>query len=294
VFSTNLEEPVMEIIQGSSQYFKEYKLNNPLLINGMKDAIFKIVDAVNNREKIVVYGCGDVDSICGISILLLLLKYLNADVEYFIPDDTDNKIGISKKALNNYIKYLGADLLITVGCGSNSKDEIRLARQMGINVIVTDNHEEINSEIEAIVINSKNKECEYPFKYLSSSGTVFKLCEAISMYYTMKKVYKYIDLVMIGTLASKEPIKDENKALIDIGIENVLNTNNYGIKALLKINNISKMNMETVAKLVNVVIPLKDSPRNMDNARIAVELFTTRDSYRAIQIAKYLKKECLK
>jgi single-stranded DNA-specific DHH superfamily exonuclease len=284
----------MEIIQGSLEYFKEYKLNNPFLMNGMKDAIFKIINAVNNREKIVVYGCGDVDSICGISILLLLLKYLNADVEYFIPDDNDNEIGISKMALNNYIKYLGADLLITVGCGGNSKEEIILAKQMGISVIITDNHEEVNSEIDAIVINSKNKACNYPFKHLSSAGTVFKLCEAISMYYKMKRVYKYIDLVMIGTIASKEPIKNENKALIDIGIEDIMNTNNYGINALLKINKISSMDMETAISLVNLIIPLKDSPRNKDNARIAVELFTTRDSYRAIQIAKYLKKECLK
>lgn len=284
----------MEMIQNSSQYFKEYKLNNPLIIDGMKDAIFKIIEAVNNREKIVIYGCGDVDSICGISILLLLLKYLNADVEYFIPDESEDNTEISKEALNNYIKYLGASLLITVGCGSNSKEEIKMAQDMGIDVIVTDNHDVIEENADAIIVNSKNMNSTYPFKHLSSSGTVFKLCEGISMYYKMKKIYKYIDLVMIGTVASGKPIEDENKTLINKGLESILDTNNYGIRAILKISGISKMDMKTAVKLANSIIPMNDSPRSTDNARIAVELFTTRDSYRAVQIAKYLKKECLK
>lgn len=284
----------MGIIQGNIDYFKAYKLHNPFLMKGMKDVIIRIIHAVNNREKIVVYGYGDVDSICGMSILLLLLKYLNADVEYFIPDKMERKFGIGKDALNNFIKYLGADIMITVGCGSNSAEEIVLAENMGITVIVTDNHGEIDYDINALGINVKNKSCKYPFKYLSAAGTVFKLCEAISMYYEMKRVYKYVDLAMLGTIASSEIMDGENKSLIDTGIANIMSTNNYGIQALLKINKIKEINMAEAAKLTSTIIPIKNSFKNMDNARIAVELFTTRDSNRAEQIAKYLKKECLK
>ncbi|WP_026884377.1 DHH family phosphoesterase [Clostridium akagii] len=284
----------MGIIQGNTDYFKEYKLHNPFLMKGMKDAIIRIIQAVNNREKIVVYGYGDVDSICGISILLLLLKYLNADVEYFIPDEMENKYGIGKIALNDYIKYLGVDVMITVGCGSNSSEEIRIAKNMGITVIVTDNHREIDYKIEALGINAKNKKCRYPFKCLSAVGTVFKLCEAISMYYKMKRVYKYIDLAMLGTIASSENIIGENKSLIDTGMVRIMSTNNYGIQALLKINKITEVNISEATKLTSSIIPTKASLKNMDNSRIAVELFTTRDSNRAIQIAKYLKKECVK
>jgi single-stranded DNA-specific DHH superfamily exonuclease len=284
----------MGIIQGNIDYFNEYKLHNPFLMKGMKDVIIRIIHAVNNREKIVVYGYGDVDSICGISILLLLLKYLNADVEYFIPDKMENKFGIGKCALNNFIKYLGADIMITVGCGSNSAEEIILAKNMGITVIVTDNHGEIDYGIDTLGINAKNKSCKYPFKYLSASGTVFKLCEAISMYYEMKRVYKYVDLAMLGTIASSETMDGENKSLIDTGISSIMGTNNYGIQALLKINRITEINMAEAAKLTSTIIPIKDSFKNMDNSRIAVELFTTRSSNRAEQIAKYLKKECNK
>lgn len=284
----------MGIIQGNIDYFKEYKLHNPFLMKGMKDAIIRIIHAVNNREKIVVYGYGDVDSICGISILLLLLKYLNADVEYFIPDEMENQFGIGKVALNDFIKYLGADVMITVGCGSNSAEEIILARNMGITVIVTDNHKEIDYGIQTLVINAKNKTCRYPFKYLSAVGTVFKLCEAISMYYKMKRVYKYLDLAMLGTISSAETMDGENKSLIDTGIDSIMSTNNYGIQALLKINKITEVDRTIAAKLTSSIIPRKSSLKNMDNARIAIELFTTRDSYRAVQIAKYLKKECLK
>ncbi|WP_010233512.1 DHH family phosphoesterase [Clostridium arbusti] len=284
----------MEIIQENAHYLKQPKFHNPFLLDGMQEAIDRVIRAVNNREKIIIYGYGDVDSICGISILFLLLKYLNADVEYFIPDDMDEEYTISSESLNNYIKYLGVDLLITVGCGSNSKKEIKLAKQLGIDVVITDYHQAYSACEETIVINPNKKFCNYPFKFLSAAGIAFKFCEAISVYYKIKGVYKYVDLAMIGTLASEFPIKTENKNIVDIGINHIATTNNYGIKALMKINNLNEINNTTAFRLASSIISMRIVEGRVDNARIAIELFTTHDSSRALQIAKYLNKEVSK
>lgn len=284
----------MEMIEKNIHYLKPLKFYNPFFMDGMEEAIDKVLKAVNNKDKIIIYGCSDIDSITGVSILFLLLKYLNADVEYFIPDDVDKKYKISTDALKDYIRYLGADLLITVGCGSNSKDEIALAKKLGIDVIVTDYHKIQQDCDNAIVINPNKKSCSYPFKYLSASGIAFKLCEAISIYYSIKGVYKYIDLAMIGTVSSKFPIRSENEIIVNTGLEHLSDTNNYGIKALIKINKLKKFDKAAMIKLSQSVISTKSAAASTDNARIAVELFTTHDSNRAFQIAKYLNKERLK
>lgn len=282
----------MEMIQENTGYLNQFKLHNPFLIKGMQIALEKVVNAINNRKKIIVYGYGDADSVCGTSMLLLLLKYLNADVEYFIPDEMDCDFGISRLAIDNYLKYLGTDLLITVGCGSNSNDEIKFAKSIGIDVIVTDNHKNVHENKNCTVINANNIESQYPFNNLSASGTVFKFCEAISSYYKVKCAYKYIDLAMIGTISSKASIEDENKRIVHDGIIHIGDTNNYGIKALMKIKKLRKINYNTAVQIANSIILDDDSMRKMDNARIAVELFTTYDSYRALQIAKYLNRKC--
>lgn len=284
----------MKIIEENVHYLKQLKFHNPFFMDGMREAIDRVLKAVNSREKIIIYGYSDVDSISGISILFLLLKYLNADVEYFIPDYMDEEYRISSESLKEYIRYLGADLLITVGCGSNSKDEIILAKKLGIDVIVTDYHEIYSDSEGAIIINPNKKFCRYPFKFLSAAGIAFKFCEAVSMHYKIKGVYKYIDLAMIGTISSKVPLESENRTIVDIGLEYLAATNNYGIKALIKINNFRKIDEKAVVKLSESVISAKSVVGRIDNARIAVELFTTHDSYRAFQIAKYLNKEVLK
>lgn len=278
----------MEIIEENTDYSKQHKFHNPFLLDGMQEAIEKVVTAVNNKEKILIYGYSDVDSICGITILVLLLKYLNADVEYFIPDNMNDEYTISSESLRDYIKYLGIDLLITVGCGSNSKEEIILAKELSIDIIVTDYHDTDEKCEGVIVINPNKKSCNYPFKFLSAAGIAFKFCEAISMFYKIKGVHKYIDLAMIGTISSKFPIKLENKRIVDVGLEHLSDTNNYGIKALMKINNFTNINYDMAVKLSDSIISAKSVAERIDNARIAVELFTTHDSYRALQIAKYL------
>ncbi|MBZ9608107.1 DHH family phosphoesterase [Clostridium estertheticum] len=278
-------------MQMNKNSFIDYNMYNPFLLKGMEAALYRVVKAINEREKIVLYGFYDVDSIAAISLLMLVLKFVNADVEYFIPSELSENRDLNEKDINNHIKYLGPGLIITLGCGINSFSEIESCKYIGIDVIVTDFHEPIKNVPDTIVVDPQQKGCNYPFKGLCASGLTFKLAQAISSYYKMKSINKYMDLVMIGTSYSKTKIESENKIIAEEGIKQLKCTNNYGICALLKTHNIKIINEDTVLKLALKVMPTINPVGRMDNAKIVVELFITTDKNRALQISKYLDNE---
>lgn len=278
-------------MQKNNNDFIDYNMYNPFLLKGMEAALFRIVKAINNREKIVLYGFYDVDGITAISILMLVLKFLNADVEYFIPSKRSENRDLNESDIINHIKYLGPGLIITLGCGINSFSEIELCKYIGIDVMIIDFHQPNKKPPDTIVVNPKQKGCNYPFKGLSTSGMAFKVAQAISSYYKMKSINKYLDLVMLGTISSKTKLESENKIIAQEGIKQLNCTNNYGICALLKTHNIVVINKESVSKLALTVMPTINAVGRMDNAKIVVELFITSDCNRALQISKYLDKE---
>lgn len=284
----------MEIRQYNTNSSNSLGFGDPFLLKDMGKALKRIIKAVNEREKIVIYGNCDLDGVTAVSLLFLVLKYLNADVEYFISDDMNDKLNINSRIVKNHIKFLGAKLMITTGCGSQSISQVELCRKLGIDVIITDYHHCANILPEAIVINPNQKYCRYPFKDLTAVGVAFKLSQAISMYYQMRCISKYLDLVVLGTLSKGIELVGENKKMVDQGLYQLNYTNNYGFKALMKVHNIKKISKENICKLSNNMTPSTNkSNRYIDNARIAVELFTTENMDRAEQIAKYLKNEIL-
>ncbi|OPJ63584.1 DHH family phosphoesterase [Clostridium oryzae] len=260
---------------------------NPFFLKNMSKVMERTVKAINEREKVVIYGICSSDSICGVSLLLLLFKYLNADVEYYIQDSISRDI--SSDNIENHIKYLGPKLMITVGCRPQSQNEIELCKNIGLDFIVLDNEKENYDNI--IAINPNQKDCLYKFKGLSLSGIAFKLAQALSMYYDMKCIAKYVDLVLLGTLASGMPIRDENEIFIENGLKQAARSKNYGVNALIRANNLEIINIDTMTTLAECIKPTTNAVGRMDNARIAVELFTTTEAYRAKQIAKYLINE---
>ncbi|EDK35143.1 DHH family phosphoesterase [Clostridium kluyveri] len=282
----------MEWQKHNIQDFDFLGMENPFLLKDMEEAMKKIIKAVNKREKIVIYGTCDLDGIASVAILLLVLKYLNADVEYFISDKI-NDSSIKSDIIENHIKFLGAKLIITAGCGIKSLPEIELCKRLGIDVIITDYHKCGKFLPETIIINPNQPGCRYPFKDLIAVGVVFKLCQAVSIYYNMKYVSKYLDLVTLGIFSKKSYITGENEIMVREGMRYLNYTNNYGVKALLKVNKIHTINQENICELSNKIISSISCKRYIDNARIAVELFTTESIDRAEQIAKYLKNEMI-
>lgn len=281
----------MENYCGNMQYFENENRYNPMFIKNMEEALKRIVRAVNNREKIVVYGYYDLDGITATSLLLLVLKYLNADVEYFIPDEMRENRKLSCDSIKNYIQLLGANLIITVGCGINSPFEVEFCKELDIDVIITDFNSSAEILPNALIVAPNQTGCFYSFKDLSGVGVAYKLVQAVSMYYKIKCINKYVDLVMLGTIASNKPIIDENEIIVNQGITHLKSTNNYGLKALLKVHNITEINFETIGNFAKKLIPPLNTLGPVNDARIAVELFTTSNVDRAEQIAKYLNKE---
>ncbi|MHC6180663.1 DHH family phosphoesterase [Clostridium sp. JNZ X4-2] len=280
----------MEMQKENIQDFNFLGMKNPFLLKDMGEALKRIIEAVNEREKIVIYGTCDLDGITSVSLLLLVLKYLNADVEYFISDEI-NDFDIKSDIIENHIKFLGAKLIITVGCGIKSVSEIGLCKSLGIDVIITDYHKSGEVLPKTIIVDPNQKQCTYPSKDLTAAGVTFKLCQAISMYYEMKYIGKYLDLVTLGILSKRVDIKGENKIMVNHGMYYINYTNNYGVKALLKVNNISNVNRESMFSLSSGMMCSIKNKRYIDNARITVELFITESIDRAEQIAKYLKNE---
>ena len=260
---------------------------NPFILKGMNKAIERLVLAVNNRQKIVVYGTYNVDGICAVSSLILVWRYLNADVEYLIYDRQENDARINSSDIKNNVDFLGAELLITLGVGLKSQKEVDLCKELGIDLIVLEN-EESDIVNDYIYINPSQKGCQYRYKNLSTSGLAFKLMQAIAIYYNMKSINKYLDLILIGVQWSNVTAKGENTVFIKEGNKFLMNTNNNGLRSIIEFYDIEEFDDYGISKIIEFIIPPIGAVGVMDNARIVLELLTTNDKDRADQIVKYL------
>lgn len=260
---------------------------NPFLLRHMNKAIEKLVYAVNNRKKIVIYGVSSVDGICSIASLSLILMYLNADVEYLIYEEEDAKKSIDCNNIKNDIDFLGADLLITLGVDLKSESEVKLCNELDIDLIVLQNKKTVR-ERSYVYINPNQKGCQYRYKNLSLSALTFKLMQAIAIYYNLKSINKYLDLILIGAHWAKVPLKGENGVIIKEGKKFLINTNNYGLRAVMELNNIVELDDNSIVKIIELITPTGSTVGMVNNARIILELLITNDKDRAEQISKYL------
>ena len=261
---------------------------NPFILKDMNKAIERMVSAINNREKIVVYGIPNVDGLCAISSLILVLKYLNADIEYVVHDDSSGDSSITAKDIINNVHFLGAEVLITLGIGLKSKEE-ELCKKLNIDLMVLENKDQ-NTKFEYIYINPSQKGCQYRYKNLSVSGLAFKLMQAIAIYYNIKSINKYLDLILIGEQSASVPVKGENAVILKEGKKFLTNTNNYGLRAIMDAYNITEMNNSDINTIIKIITPTINVVTMMDNARIIIELLITNRKERAEQITKYLNK----
>lgn len=262
---------------------------NPFILKDMNKAIERMVSAINNRKKIVVYGIPNVDGLCAISSLILVLKYLNADIEYVVHDDSSSKSKISSKDIINTVQFLGGEVLIALGIDLKSKEEEKLCKSLGIDLIVIENRD-VNYDYEYIYINPNQKGCQYRYKNLSVSGLTFKLMQAIAIYYNVKSINKYLDLILIGEKWAKSPKKGENCVFIKEGMRFLINTNNHGLRSIMDAYKMININEDSVDKIIDVITPTINVVTMTDNARIIIELLITNRKERAEQITKYLNK----
>lgn len=263
------------------------KLYNPFLLKDMDSAVERIDEAVKGRQKVVIYGDYDADGITSTSILYRAFKRLGVDISYYIPDRMNEGYGINKDALN-YIKSLAADLIITVDCGVTSFDEVEYAKSIGMDIIITDHHECKEKIPNTIVVNPKRLDCTYPFKFLSGCGIAFKLIQALWINYGLSGYDDFLDIAAIGTVADAVSLTGENRIIVKSGLNIAKNTEKCGIKALKAVSGIEELNSRNLAFSI---APRINAVGRLSDAKIAVELFTTNNYDKALQIAKYLDQE---
>ena len=262
------------------------KLKNPFSLADMQKSIDRVLSAIDNKELIYIYGDYDVDGITSTSISYLALKALGANVSYYIPL-RDEGYGINNEALK-HIKEQGAKIVISVDCGISSIKEALYAKELGLDLIITDHHEITSNLPEAYaIINPKRKDQEYDFSYLAGCGTIFLFIMAL--YDTLGKkeeTYKYIDIVAIGTIADIVPLVEENRIIAKNGLEKLKNTENIGLSTLLPLVFEDYHNKEYTSYDVGFLIaPIFNAAGRLEDAKRAVELLITPSKELAHSIA---------
>lgn len=264
--------------------------HDPYLMPDMEIAVERIIKAINNQEKVIIYGDYDVDGITSITVLKKFLKTCGLEVDYYIPNRLSEGYGLNKAAID-YIKENEYTLIITVDCGISGIDEIEYANSLGIETIVTDHHEPMEVLPPAVaIVDLKRKDNDtYPFKSLAGCGVVFKLTQALGMRLGMdeKEYLKYLDIVCVGTISDIVPLVDENRVIAKLGLKLVEVTKNPGLKALLNASGYKVVNSNTISF---GIAPRINACGRMGYEEEALKLFLTENLNQASEITERLNK----
>jgi single-stranded-DNA-specific exonuclease len=284
----------IESVVSSKEFFNPHlnQLNDPYKMQDMDIATERIINNIHSENPILIYGDYDVDGTTGTSMLYLSLSELGAKVIPYIPNREKEGYGLSKVGIDK-ARELGVNLIVTCDCGINDFEPIKYANSLKIDVIITDHHIPDKTLPRALaVLNPKRNDCDYPFKDLCGGGVAFKLACALSkkMNQSADLMYKYLDLVTLGTCADMVTIKDENRIIVKHGLKLLSNGSKPGMTALLKLVNLENKPI-SVGQLVFSVAPKINAAGRLGDANRSVELLTTSNKQRAKSLADELMKE---
>lgn len=261
--------------------------HDPFEMPDMNLAVERIIKAMENKEKVIIYGDYDVDGITSTMVLKKFLDEHGLTVGYKIPNRLNEGYGLNMDAIKE-IADQGYSLIITVDCGISGIDEIKYAYDLGMEVIVTDHHEPLDEIPECTaVIDCKIKTNKYPFKSLAGCGVVFKLIQAISkkQEFPDKDYLKFLDVVCIGTISDIVPLIDENRVIAKLGLKLVAETRNPGLKNLLNSIGMNEINSNTVSF---GIAPRINACGRMGHSLEALNLFLTDNENEARNITEAL------
>ena len=210
--------------------------HDPFLMPDMEKAINRILKALEDKQKLIIYGDYDADGITSITVLKKFLEEQGMEVASYIPNRLDEGYGLNKEAIKG-IYDDGYRLMITVDCGISGLEEVEYANSLGIETIITDHHEPAENLPNAYaVVDAKRKDNTYPFNQLAGVGVVFKVIQALSIKLGLdeKEYLKYLDIVCVGTISDIVPLVDENRVIAKLGLKLVEVTKNIGLRTLLE------------------------------------------------------------
>ena len=276
------KEKIRQFLEPTRQDFY-----NPYLMKDMEIAVERIIKAIENQEKVIIYGDYDVDGITSTTVLKKFFKDLGLEVSYYIPNRLNEGYGLNKKAIDNIVNE-GYSLMITVDCGISAVEEIDYANSLGLETIITDHHEPGEVLPRALaVVDNKRKDSTYPFRDLAGVGVAFKLCQAIGIKLGLKEetYLKYLDIVCVGTISDIVPLVDENRVITKLGLLLVKQTKNMGLKSIINSSGYSNIDSNTISF---GVAPRINACGRMGKAEEALELLLSTDIYKVNELTKKL------
>ncbi|HSG45887.1 MAG TPA: single-stranded-DNA-specific exonuclease RecJ [Anaerolineales bacterium] len=264
---------------------------DPFQLIGMKNAVERIQQAIDQNEAIAIYGDYDVDGVTSTALLVQALEGLGGNVRGYIPNRFDEGYGLNTDALNS-LKDEGVKLVITVDCGIRSPDEALHARTIGLDLIISDHHHPDSENLPPAlaVINPKQHGDPYPDKELAGVGIAYKIAEALVTTRPSTNNFQLLDLldlVALGTVADLAPLVGENRVLVRRGLRQIHETKRQGLFSLAGVAN-TKIDKITAGNIGFMLGPRLNASGRLESALASFELLTTTDFMRAGQLAQQL------
>ncbi len=259
------------------------QLHDPFLMKDMDIAVERIIQAIQNREKILIYGDYDVDGTTSVAMMYLFLSSFHENVNYYIPDRDGEGYGISYAGVDYAFEH-SFSLVISLDCGIKEAEKIAYAKEKGIDFIICDHHlpDEVIPDAVAI-LDPQRTDCEYPYKFLSGCGVGFKLIQALSLKIQIpfEKIKSFLDLVAISIAADIVPVTGENRILTTFGLKQLIENPRIGLKVF-----IPKETRETfsVNNIVFGIAPKINAAGRIRHASNAVELLISQNEIEARKI----------
>jgi len=267
------------------------QLHDPWLMKDMDKAVSRILTALYNEEKVLVFGDYDVDGTTAVSVMYRFLRKNHFNVDFYIPHRYREGYGVSRAGIE-YAYTNGYTLVISLDCGIKSTDLISYAKSIGIDFVVCDHHlpDEILPPAVAI-LNPKQHDCTYPYKELCGCGVGFKLITALTekMGLPPESINEFLDLVAVAIAADIVPVTGENRVLAYHGLKKANENPNPGIKALSQLAGVQKQLF--LHNLVFIIAPRVNAAGRMDDATKAVRLFIADDYTEALAFAEALHQD---
>jgi single-stranded-DNA-specific exonuclease len=267
-------------------------LCDPYSLREMDKAVERIITALRENEKIMIFGDYDVDGITATALMFLVLNKLGANVSTYLPNRLIEGYGLSEEGIAE-AERRKVSLMVSVDCGVTALKEIEIAKGKGIDCIVTDHHEPADSYPDcAAVVNPKHKDVEYAGGELSGVGVAFKFAQALyrKLNQEQSELEEHLDLVALGTAADIVPLTGENRILTKFGLTQIARTTKPGLKSLIFISGLMGKEIGT-GQIVFILAPRINAVGRLGDAEIAIKLLTTKDEKLAAQIARLLDEE---
>jgi len=262
----------------------EQPLHDPFLLGDMAGAVERIRAAIAAGRRICVHGDYDVDGICATVLAVLVLRELGAEVEWHLPSRFDEGYGVSGQTLER-LAAEGCGLVLTVDCGITAVDEVRRARELGLEVIVTDHHRPGDVLPNCPIVATRPS--DYPFQDLCGTGVVYKLGQAL-LGADSEVLRRHLDLVALATVADVVPLVGENRSLAIAGLRTLARTQKVGLRALMKTAGVDPATVDA-GKVGFRLAPRINAAGRLGDPSAALELLLTEDADEARRLADRLE-----